>query len=223
MQTEEITIQTTADGSPTLYSFRFNETYHSVRGALAESRYLFVENGLAQLSPSSSIRILEIGFGLGVNFLVTAEWLQEHKDVFLDYSTLELYPVSESIYTQTTFGVSDIAYQLWLAAHRAEWNRLCKLSEHLTIHKRREDFLRSTLPQDEFHLVYFDAFSPARVPEQWESAFFKRIYDAMVNGGLLVTYSAQGKVKQALRSVGFLVSRRKGALGKHHMLLATKP
>ena len=82
--------------------------------------------------------------------------------------------------------------------------------------------MQYTPPVNTFHIVFFDAFSPLRVPEQWDSSLFARIFDALLPGGRLVTYSASGNVKQALRKAGFQVQRRPGALGKHHMLVAEK-
>ena len=74
-----------------------------------------------------------------------------------------------------------------------------------------------------FDVIYFDAFAPDAQPELWSAEVMERMFSILKPGGVLVTYSAKGTVKQALRTAGFEVVRLPGALGKRHMVRAVKP
>lgn len=217
-QTEPLVLEWTEDGSPTLYSPRFQEHYHSTHGALAESRHVFVDNGLALLGGESPVRILEYGFGLGVNFLVAVEWAWKTGHA-IEYTTLERYPVGCDLLAPLHFSVEREVYDYWCQAHRLSWDTLHTLAPWLHFQKVLCDFL-IYVPFSPVDIVFFDAFSPTRVPEQWCVGLFATIRDILSSTGFLVTYSASGVVKQALREAGFRVKRRPGALGKHHMLQA---
>lgn len=216
---EPLLLQSTEDGSPTLYSPRFSEHYHSTRGALSESRHVFIDHGLATLTLPSPIRVLEYGFGLGVNLLVALEWATRH-DHSLEYTTLECYPVPLDLLATAHFEVDDNVTALWRAAHHAPWSVRQNIGERLTIQKVCCDFTAYTPAAHAFDIVFFDAFSPTHVPEQWSGSLFATIRASLLPHGLLVTYSASGLVKRALRDAGFVVKRCPGALGKHHMLQA---
>ena len=218
---EHLELQITEDGSPTLYSTEFHECYHSTRGALSESRHICVDNGLATLSCEPPICVLEYGFGLGMNLWVAAQWAIQNAKA-IDYTTLELYPVPSEIVSLASCFESSEVEKIWREAHKAPWKIKCTLSHQIALTKLCIDFMQYAPPVNAFHIVFFDAFSPLRVPEQWDSSLFARIFDALLPGGRLVTYSASGNVKQALRKAGFQVQRRPGALGKHHMLVAEK-
>lgn len=221
-------LRKTADGSPTLYSAAFGETYHSMQGALSESQYVFVEQGAKQCGEQKSIRILEYGLGMGLNFLATLQWaLQE--GVTLHYTGIELYPVAEQLLPSLKIeAVAPQSAELWQEAMLAPWQRtgedaMFRLPNGGCFRKLLGD-MRSYTPEAEcYQVVYFDAFSPEVVPEQWQPSVFQHCYDALRPGGLLVTYSASGVAKRGLRSVGFWVERLPGALGKRHMLRAKKP
>jgi len=216
-----LVLQETEDGSPTLYSPLFDECYHSTRGAFAESQHIYVDNGLATLACEGTIRILEYGFGLGLNFCVAARWAEENSKT-IDYTTLELYPVPESIVDDVHLPECSDTETIWRAAHKIPWGIPSALASNIRLTKINTDFTQYTPMRSFYHIVFFDAFSPAHVPEQWGSDIFSKIFEALVPTGCLVTYSARGTVKNALRSVGFHVHRRAGALGKHHMLFAEK-
>ena len=73
----KVEIQATEDGSQTLFVPSLDEHYHSVKGALTESLHIFIRMGL-QESRAEEPRVLEVGFGTGLNALLT---LQEGKRV----------------------------------------------------------------------------------------------------------------------------------------------
>lgn len=217
MQTEPI-IEWTDDGSATLRHPVFGETYHSMRGAAAEAQHIFIDNGLATLS-KERVRIVEIGFGSGLNAWLSLCYGRQHS-LAIDYRGVELYPVP--IPTALQLGYTDDP--LFATLHLCEWDCRHALTDSFTFAKYETDL---TLPGALWEgcpcdLIYFDAFAPDTQPEMWSETVFRRLYGLLSPGGILVTYSAKGTVKQALRNAGFTVKRLPGALGKHHMLRAVR-
>src|ERR1700749_4346832 len=98
-------IVTTADGSNTIFNSEVGENYHSRHGALQESRHVFLESGLKQFlaaTGAGSVSVLEVGFGTGLNFLLTADYCI-NRDISLDYTGIEAYPLSEEMISQTGY------------------------------------------------------------------------------------------------------------------------
>ena len=220
-ESSSLEVRITQDGSPTLFSAQFHECYHSTRGALSEAQHICIENGLMAFSSLNNIRILEYGFGLGINLYVTLRWTIQNS-IAIDYTTLELYPVPEDIVAQVSLPEEEPLNSLWQEAHKTVWERPISITQHFVLTKSLVDFIEYIPAAKSYHLIFFDAFSPKQVPEQWSSAIFSEIYNSLLTGGRLVTYSASGTVKDALRQAGFQVHRLKGAMGKHHMLMAVK-
>ena len=211
-------LELTDDGSATLRHPFFGETYHSLRGAVGEARHVFIANGLAALD-RDTVRILEIGFGSGLNAWVTLEYARG-RNMGIDYTALELYPVASNVADRLGYTTDP----LFAALHNAPWNTKAAITDSFSLTKYYTD---ATLPGNEwehknYDIIYFDAFAPDTQPEMWSPEMFARLYSALSPGGILVTYSAKGTVKQALRAAGFKVLRLPGALGKRHMLKAIK-
>lgn len=208
-------ILTTDDGSQTLESPISGDTYHSVRGAVGESMHIYIREGFSSL-PLSHIRILEVGFGSGLNAWLTARAATEQNRTVY-YETIERYPIDPQIATRLEYAQDPLFTKL----HRAAWNHPVTINDRFVL-KKRELSLEDCRFDTTFDLIYFDAFAPDTQPELWTATIFRRLYEALSDGGVLVTYSAKGSVKEHLRSAGFTVKRRPGALGKHHMVRATK-
>ena len=141
MEQPEITLAPTEDGSPTLYNPLFGEHYHSIHGAVQESMHIFIEAGLhswLKNSTKQSLHILEVGFGTGLNALLTA-LDEQSKELSLHYTSLELYPVQEDIYSQLHFDIkhrdSDKCLQ---ELHTAPWDKAITLqcNPHFTLEKK---------------------------------------------------------------------------------------
>ncbi len=208
----------TADNSPTLYHPDLDEHYHSINGALQESMHVFINAGLKEIT-KDKISILEIGFGTGLNALLSfTENLNIKKEVY--YEAIEKFPLSKEIIKtlqETSVFNSVISRQI----HRAVWEKKVKISNHFTLKKIQTDLL-DYQPTQTFDLIYFDAFAPEKQPELWTEEIFSKLYKTTNQNGILVTYSAKGIVKQALRNAGFFVKRLPGPKGKRHMVRAIK-
>lgn len=232
----------TADGSHTLVSERFGQSYHSVHGALAESRRVFLELGFefvaANAKPRKSlealagINLLEMGFGTGLNALLT--WLEaERRGVRVRYTTLEAYLVSPADVAALNY--DDVLHTDRLQQlHEAPWGEDVALGEFFTIRKERttlEAFIHgegikpttnvlATDGSKQYNLIYFDAFSPDTQPELWTAEVFAALAQKMAPGGVLTTYSAKGDVRRSLQAAGFRVEKHPGPPGKREVVRA---
>jgi tRNA U34 5-methylaminomethyl-2-thiouridine-forming methyltransferase MnmC len=213
----------TSDGSPTIFLPEMDEQYHSLYGAVTESNHVFIQNGLLYYSASDPV-IFEVGFGTGLNCLLTAHWAgREKREV--SYVTIEKFPLSDNIIKQLNYGrfIADAGEQLFSAIHAYPWNREVQVTPYFSLLKIQADFILTDreLPQ-KCNVVYFDAFGPDKQPEMWTQALFNRIYQLMQPGGIFVTYSAKGEVRRRLISSGFGVEKIPGPPGKKEMLRGIK-
>ena len=213
-------VETTADGSSTIYLPELDEHYHSVKGALTESQYVFVDCGL-NCCRKKEVRILEVGFGTGLNAALTAMVAAGRRIV---YYTVELYPLSSQ-------EIEAMGYRplfppgLFCSIHEAGWGKLVEITPEFSIKKINCDITEASaeLPED-VDVVYFDAFAPEKQPEMWTDKMFRKVCGAMSAGGILTTYCAKGEVRRRLQSVGFVVERLPGPPGgKREILRAVKP
>ena len=208
----------TADGSHTLYVPELNEHYHSTRGAITESKHVFIEAGLhyaLQYITHRPLQLLEIGFGTGLNALITKETC-DTLQLSCRYETIEKYPLSLSEINKLNYASKELA-----RLHSCEWERETELSTYFSIHKMAIDLLLYQ-PMRKFDVIFFDAFAPEIQPDLWTESVFKKLYDSQSDKGVLLTYSSKGTVKQALRNAGYQVQRLQGAGGKRHMIRATR-
>lgn len=218
-----IQIEPTADGSYTLYVPEMDEHYHSVKGALTESEHIFIRMGLNH-SPAASPRVLEIGFGTGLNaFLTLMEAERTGRKVH--YTTIERYPVGMETLRQLCYPETICPEREtdFYALHSAPWNTDSRQTDCFTLHKVEADFTRLTWDDGSFDVVYFDAFAPEKQPEMWSQQLFDNLFHSLSTGGILVTYCAKGVVRRMLQAAGFMVERLPGPPGgKREILRATK-
>lgn len=211
---EDLEIKITSDGSPTVYSKQFDATFHSSHGALQESLHVFIKNGFAIAAQHfPEIRILEVGFGTGLNALLT---LKENKRTV--YHTVEKYPLPKSIYEQLDFGFGK---EELLQLHNCDWEKDTEIGPLFNFHKSKAD-IRDIPLHTNYDLIYFDAFAPVTQQELWQNNILQKMYDHLVPGGILVTFCAKGDFKRALKNIGFTVQSPKGAAGKREMTRALK-
>lgn len=217
----------TKDGSHTISIPDLNVTYHSVHGAIQESLHVFINAGLQSLlkNPATgSLSILEVGFGTGLNALLTAiETEKAEKSIY--YVALEPFPLDNSETSLLNYcellGRKDLQED-FIQMHRSEWNISISVTEQLLLHKSNKP-LQQFEHATKFDLVYFDAFAPAAQPELWTQEVFEKLIKMLLPGGLLVTYCSKGDVRRAMQAAGFIVEKIPGPPGKREMVRARKP
>lgn len=215
----------TNDGSPSLYVPELKQNYHSQHGALQESRHVFLKSGLQQLAEKRAIRILEIGFGTGINALLSHLEKPSAQQKIL-YHGLEKYPLTEdewkAIYWPELFDKQPQYHVFYQALHQANWSEKIELDPNFELLKEKID-LRSFLPRPNYYdLIYFDAFSPEAQPDLWTESIFKTLHTGLQEQGLLVTYCVKGVVRRAMQAAGFTVEKIPGPPGKREMARAIK-
>ena len=210
----------TADGSSSVFIPEFDELYHSVHGAISESAHVFIDTGLKQIT-KSEINIFEMGYGTGLNFILS--FLQsENKKI--EYHAIEAYPLDKDIIDQLNYPeqlkLSDEETAIFYNFHQLKGHK--KLSDNFSVIKtncKLIDYKSIIL----FDLIYFDAFGPDAQPELWSMAVFQNLFDMMNPKGILTTYCAKGDIRRNMQASGFIVERLPGPPGKREMLRASKP
>lgn len=214
----------TRDGSHSLLNTSLNETYHSRYGAVQESRHVFIESGLdyyiAQQSPSI-ISVLEIGFGTGLNALLTLQQADQQQ-LKIKHTTVELFPLDKEIWQSLNYAETESDKTDFCALHLAAWNEPIAISPFFEIHKIHQDVMSLRWAEKSFDLVYFDAFAPSKQPHLWEVPLLDRIVRSLKTDGVFVTYCAKGKLKRDLKSLGVTVETLPGPPGKREMIRALK-
>lgn len=202
-----------------------DEHYHSMHGALQESTHVYIQNGLLQIQ-KSSVRILEIGLGTGLNCLLTYDTFLKSENMHLiEYTAVEAHPVDPDIIVELGYHnqIKSIDSEKFLKQlHTSPANTTFEAATNfycLLHHRKIEEI---TLPKNEYDLVYFDAFGPRTQPEMWSEEILKKMFDSIDSGGMLLTYCAKGSVKRSLKSIGFLVESLPGPPGKREITRALK-
>lgn len=220
-----LTVEVTADGSATLFVPALDEHYHSVKGALTEAEHIYrdcaflhraaMNDGLSVRRP---LRLLEVGFGTGLNTCVTAMAASDTRPVH--YIALEKYPVEADLLERLDYG-RLVDKHLMEEIHRAPWDEPVPVTPHFTLEKRRADYLTDRLPTA-IDVVYFDAFAPEKQPEMWSAAAFARLVEVMDRDAVLTTYCAKGEVRRLLASLGLKMERIPGPAGGKREILRGK-
>jgi tRNA U34 5-methylaminomethyl-2-thiouridine-forming methyltransferase MnmC len=220
---DDLSLHRTNDGSFTLRSSRLDEPYHSMRGALCESMHVFIRQGLLA-HPGTSVDVLEVGLGTGLNMLLT--WLQViegRREV--RYVGLEPRPLERTLLAalrhphQSGLPVLEAPF-LDLMTGPEDTPMRTAVPFTFTRSRQRVEDLRV---DESFDLVYHDAFGPRAQPEMWTEPVFRALYRMLRPGGMLVTYCSKGEVRRAMQRAGLHVERLEGPPGKREMLRAVRP
>lgn len=214
----------TKDGSHSVMSEKFGVTYHSIHGAIQETRHVFIEAGMKyQLENGyEALSFLEIGFGTGLNAYMTLLEAEEQK-VHIQFTTTEAYPISaeqaRSLNYPQELGIDNPSS--FFEMHDGNWEENYSIGDYFQLTKH-EMLFEDIDFKDAFDVIYFDAFAPNAQSQFWEEDFLSQMYDALRESGVLVTYCAKGSFKRALKAVGFTVEAISGPPGKREMTRATK-
>lgn len=217
---------TTADGSSTIFLPELNECYHSTHGAINEAMHIFIDAAFRKmLHRTAKLHILEIGFGTGLNALLTLlESIAANQAVF--YHGIEPFPVDKCELDQINYPEqidNSAAKTFFEKLHTSPWETKQAILPTFELLKTKQKIEELHLSTDFFDIVYFDAFAPTVQPELWQQEIFQKIYISMKEGGILVTYSCKGDVKRAMKACGFTIEKLPGPIGKREFLRATKP
>lgn len=213
----------TGDGSLTIHLPQWNESYHSKHGALQEAYHVFIRNGLDFFTDKKEVTILEIGFGTGLNAFITLLESQ-NRNQKIHYVGVEAFPIESKIYEKLNYhDLLKVANQkkLFVDLHRCDWNIKQEIVPTFLLEKFQMKFQEITL-ENQFDLIYFDAFGFRVQPELWSLDIFRRMYKALKNKGILTTYAARGIITRNLKHCGFEVQKTSGPIGKREMTIAFK-
>lgn len=212
----------TSDGSSSIFLPEWNESYHSKHGAIQEANHVFIKNGF-QFASQNPLHILEIGFGTGLNALLTLQQsIIQNREVF--YTGVEAYPVTDDILNALNYSKilnkdnSDNYFQI---VHQSPWEEFHEIEPSFHLCKRQQ-FFDEIDDEESFDLIYFDAFGYRVQPELWGEEIFKKMYKALKKKGILVTYACRTPIKRAMEASGFITEKLPGPPGKREMLRAVK-
>lgn len=220
----ELKVITTSDGSHSLYHPALKETYHSTHGAITESQHVFIQKGLAYQKSlgMDAVSVLEVGFGTGLNALLTLDFALQHPDMDIIYHSLEPFPIPTAVVNQLNYAqILGLRSDDFMGLHDCAWDEQRDLASnfHLLKMKSSLEDMYTDVPYD---LVYFDAFAPSKQEEVWRIALLEQVYEMMKPGGIFVTYCAQGQLKRNLKTIGLSVETLEGPPGKKEMTRAVK-
>lgn len=216
----------TEDGSHSLYIPSMRETYHSTHGAIQESQHVFVRHGLENMAglTADDLSVFEVGFGTGLNALLTAAWAAKN-GLTVHMTSIEAYPVEEEIWNNLNYPEQldqPEAGAWWNAMHSSAWNEEIQIHEHFyltKLHQKLEDYSTHSAFAD---VIYFDAFAPGKQSAMWTPEMLKKTLTCLKHGGCLVTYCAQGQFKRDLAALGLEVEPLTGPPGKKEMTRGVK-
>lgn len=217
----QLEVRQTSDGSKTLYLPDLDETYHSSHGAIQEAMHVFIEHGLKFTAPKTKeLTIFEMGFGTGLNALLTAQWAEQHS-CSIRYIGIELHPIPKDIWQQMDYVQEVLERERYSNIMAAEWGEYQVIEPNFQLKKVEEDILGLQLVE-QVDLIYFDAFGPRAQSEMWDLPVLTKMYERLNPGGVFVTYCAQGQMKRNLKSLGFSLESLPGPPGKREMTRAIK-
>lgn len=214
----------TQDGSHTIAIPELQVTYHSTFGAVQESKHVFIDAGLIPLLQSHNcIHILEVGFGTGLNALLSLGETEKTGST-ITYTAIEPFPLTKEEVNALNY--CDQLFQpdwkpYFQQMHACGWEKEELITPHFSLYKTMS-ILREYNLKHKQQLIFFDAFAPAAQPELWERSVFDQLYQLLDPGGTLVTYCSKGSVRRTMQDAGFIIEKLPGPPGKREMIRAVK-
>lgn len=216
----DVRLMITADGSHTAVNQALNKTYHSIHGAYQESQRVYIELGLLaafEKFTDRELHVFEMGFGTGLNALLTAREAQTHQRRVV-YTAIDAYPLPIDDAGQLNY--DELLGTSYLPKlHESAWNVPITINDYFTLTKVESQVQDFHTP-DRFHLIYYDAFAPTAQPELWELEIFQKLADLLLPGGILTTYCSKSYVQRNMRAAGLTVEKHPGPPYKRDILRA---
>jgi len=205
---------------------QFDDPYYSLENGLAETRHVFLAGNDLPHRFNDGFHIAELGFGAGLNFLVTwAAWDTAGKPGPLTFTSFEAFPMAPTDMRAALEAFPELAtYADQLTETWTPTTGATEITPGLTLEVIIGD-ARQTLPawQNQADAWFLDGFSPAKNPALWEPSLMQAVGTHTKQGGTAATYSAAGHVRRSLEDAGFAVERIPGYGRKRHMTRATMP
>ena len=217
---EDFKVIETADGSHSVYVKSLDEHYHSYHGALNEAEHVFINNGIDSIN-SKVINVLEIGYGTGLNTLLTFLYAK-NKGCLVNYEAYDTVILPTNIIEKLNYAELVVAKNEFKTIISLPWNKDHQITSYFKLNKHNKKIQEASLERNYFDIVYYDAFGPRAQIEMWDKAIFQKLYDSLKVNGCLVTYCAMGQLKRDLKSIGFNVVSLPGPPGKREMTKAIK-
>ncbi len=219
-------IITSQDGSHTVYSSRYNTTYHSDHGALQESRHVFLKHGIHDLmarQDKKRIDVFEMGFGTGLNAILTYDFTIRN-EVAVHYTTIDKYPLGKDIIDHLNYmSFLDSTYnRVFTGMHKTKTGEDQSFDNGCFKFVRYIDDFLTFNPDRQYDIIFYDAFDPNTQSELWTLECMHKAYQMLKSGGILTTYCAQGQFRRNLKQVGFSVLKLPGPPGKREITQAIK-
>ncbi|EBA12125.1 tRNA (5-methylaminomethyl-2-thiouridine)(34)-methyltransferase MnmD [Roseobacter sp. CCS2] len=212
------------DGVP--IATAFDDPYYSLDDGLAETTHVFLAGNDLPARFDGDFQIAELGFGTGLNLLVTwAAWVEAGKPGNLHFTSFEAFPMQLDDMRDALAHFPQVApYAETLLSEWSPSAGKITLTNGPTLHVIIGD-ARKTVPAWSAHADawFLDGFSPAKNPELWQPDLLQAVAECTKPGGTAATYSAAGHVRQSLTSAGFDVARTPGYGRKRHMTRAKMP
>ena len=228
-------IRETEDGSKTIYIEDWDETYHSIHGAVQEASHVFIQNGFHHFVENKlPVKIIEIGLGTGLNSFITLMESEKHK-ILVQYVGIEKFPVSDEEFEMVNY--FENVFKLYpefedrkneflnyyQQLFHSNWENWHKISSYFEFKKVEEDFFNlKNINENNFDLVYFDAFGSRVQPELWEKELLEIVDSLTKKSAIFTTYAAKGTIKRGLKDLGYIVQKRPGPPGKREMMVGRK-
>lgn len=210
----------TSDGSHTLWDSERSQWYHSIHGAIDESMRVFLELGLNDVATrKSKIKLLEMGFGTGLNTLLTLV-TAERLAIEVEYTAIEAYPIGPDDWSKLNYN-EVVKTNFLTQIHELSWEQTHQITPFFALHKHQTT-LQEFQTDIQFDLIYFDAFAPSAQPELWSIDMFSKLATMMVTGGVMTTYCSKSEVRRNLQAAGFRVEKHPGPYRKREVIRAIK-
>ena len=193
----------TKDGSYSLRSVFFQENFHSLLGALEETKLKFTAPSNLQRFKGKSLNVLDICFGLGYNSASLLNELIKQKS-YLNWYALEIdkKPLEYSLRNKSFMKLwTPKVKKIFEALYRNDYfeDQFFKCDILWGDAREKIDFIPSV---NKFDLIYLDGFSPQKCPQVWTIEFLSKVTEKLNPQGYLITYSSSAAVRKTLRNLG---------------------